>query len=65
VCFRKSRILKRDTERVINNLTKYVENISEGTNARVNVHIVQTKNELDKHGQEIINSSKFVLASIS
>jgi len=58
-------ILKTDTERGINNLTKSVENISEGTNARVNAHIVQTRKELDKQGQEIINSSKFVLASIS
>jgi len=58
-------ILKTDTERVINNLTKSVENIIEGTNARVNAHFVQTRKELDKQGQEIINSSKFVLASIS
>ena len=58
-------ILKTDTERGINNLTKPVENISEGTKARVNAHIVQTRKELDKQGQEIINSSKFVLASIS
>jgi len=32
---------------------------------RVNAHIVQTENELDKQGQGIINSSKTVLANIS
>jgi len=58
-------ILKTDTEHGINNLTKSVENISEGINARVNAHIVQTRKELDKQGQEIINSCKVVLASIS
>jgi hypothetical protein len=34
-------------------------------NARVNAHIVQARKELDKHGQEVLNSSKVVLASIS
>jgi len=34
-------------------------------NARVNAYIVQTRKELDKQGQEIISSSKVVLASIS
>jgi len=47
-------ILKTDTEHGINNLTKSVENISEGTNARVNDQIVQTREELDKQGQKII-----------
>ena len=58
-------IMKNDTEHGINNLTKSVENVSKGMNARVNAHIVQTRKELDKQGQEIINSSKVVLASIS
>jgi len=58
-------ILQTDTEHGINNLTKSVENINEGMNARVNAHIVQTRKELDKQGQEIINSSKVVLTSIS
>jgi len=43
-------ILKTDTEHGINNSTKSVENIIEGMNARVNAHIVQTRNELDKQG---------------
>ena len=61
----KVNILKKDAEHGIDNLTKSVENVSEVMNARVNAHIVQTRKELDKHGQEILNSSKGVLASIS
>jgi len=63
--FERVDILKNDTEHGINNLTKSVENVSEEMNARVNAHIVQTRKELDKQGQGIINSSKVVLASIS
>ena len=57
--------LKRDTEHGIGNLNKSVEILSEEMSARVNAHIVPTRKELDKQGQEIITSSKVVLASIS
>jgi hypothetical protein len=57
-------ILKRDSEHDIDSLTKSVENLIEGMCKRVNARIVQTRQELDKQGQEII-SSKTVLASIS
>ena len=56
--------LKKDTEHSIDNLTKSVENVSEGVSARVNAHVVQTSNELDKQGQEIITSSKVVLKNV-
>ena len=58
-------IPKRDNEHGIDNLNKSVANISEGMNAEVNAHIVQTRKELHKQGQEMINSSKVVLASIN
>ena len=48
----------------INNLIKSVENVSEGVSARINAHVVQTRKELDKQGQEIITSSKVVLTSV-
>jgi hypothetical protein len=57
-------ILKRDSEHDIDSLTKSVENLSEGMSKSVNAHIVQTRKELDKQGQEI-KSSSTVLASIS
>jgi hypothetical protein len=56
--------LRRDTEHGINNLTKSVENVSEGVSAIVNAHVVQTRKELDKQGQEIITSLKVVLTSV-
>ena len=61
---RKVDILKRDTKRSIDNLTKSVGDLSEEMSARVNAHIVQTRKELDKQGQEIITSSKVVIANI-
>jgi hypothetical protein len=57
--------LKRDTEHDINNLSVSVENACEKMSERVNAHIVQTRKELDKQGQEVITSSKTMLASIS
>jgi hypothetical protein len=57
--------LTRNTEHDIDNLTKSVENFSEEISKRVNAHIVQTRKEIDKQGQEIATSSKSVLASIS
>jgi len=57
--------VKSDTEHGIDNLNKSVENLSEVMSPRVNAHIVQTRKELDKQGQEVITSSKVVLASIS
>jgi hypothetical protein len=43
--------LKIDTEHDIDNLTKSVGNLNEEVKSRVNVHIVQTREELDKQGQ--------------
>jgi len=57
-------ILKRDTEHGIGNLTKSIGDLSEEMSMRVNAHIVQTRKELDKQGQEIITTSKVVLANI-
>jgi hypothetical protein len=57
--------LKRDTEHDIDNLTKSVGNLSEEVNSRVNAHSGQTRKELDKQGQEIINGSKVILSNIS
>jgi hypothetical protein len=53
-------ILKRDNENDINNLTMSVEHLCE----KVEVHIVQTRKELDNQGKEVTSSSKTVLASI-
>jgi predicted nucleic acid-binding Zn-ribbon protein len=58
-------ILRRDIEHEINSLNKSVENLSEGMSKKVNAHIAQTRNGLEKLGQEIITSSKTMLASIS
>jgi hypothetical protein len=58
-------ILKGDTGHDIDGLTKSVENLSEGMSKRVNVHVMQTRKELDKQGQEITTSSKTMLAIIS
>jgi len=57
-------ILKGDTEHGIDNLTKSIGDLSEEMRTRVNAHIVQTRKELNKQGQEIITSSKVVLANI-
>ena len=57
--------LKKDTGHGIDNLNKSVANLSEEVSARVNAHIVQTRKELDKQGQEIITSSRVMLTSIS
>jgi ABC-type transporter Mla subunit MlaD len=57
--------LKRGIEHAIDNLNKSVEILSEEMSARVNVHIVQTRKELAKEGQEIITGSKVMLTSIS
>ena len=57
--------LKRDTEQDINNVSTSVENLGDRMSERVNAHIVQTRKELDKQGQEVFTSSKTVLASIS
>jgi hypothetical protein len=56
--------LKRDAEHDIGNLTKSIGDLSEEMSTRVNAHIVQTRKELDKQGQEITTSSKVVLANI-
>ena len=56
--------LKTDTEQSIGNLTKSVGDLKEETSTRVSAHIVQTRKELDKQRQEIINNSKVVLANI-
>jgi len=58
-------ILKINSEHDIDNLTKSVEYLCEGMSKRVNANIVQTRKELGKQGQEIITSSKTVLASTS
>ena len=58
-------ILKRDSEHGIDNLNKSVENLKEGMSSRANAHALQTRKKLDKPGQEIITSSKVLLASIS
>ena len=50
-------ILKRDTELGIDDLTKSRGDLSEEMSTRVNAHIVQTRKELDKQGQEITTSS--------
>ena len=47
-------ILKRDTEHGIDNLTK---SVGEEMSTSVNPHILQTRKELDKQGQEIVTSS--------
>src|SRR5215469_3318046 len=60
----KVNILKRETEHVIDNLTKSITDLSEEMSTRVNAHIVQTRKEFDKQGHEVINSSKVVLANI-
>jgi ribosome recycling factor len=45
-------------------LTKSVGNLSEEVNSRVNAHTGQTRKELDKQGQEIINGSKVIISNI-
>jgi DNA anti-recombination protein RmuC len=52
-------MLKRDTEHGTDNLTKAVENVSEGMSTRVNAHIVQTRKETDRQGQETVAVPKF------
>ena len=61
---RKVDILKRDTEHGTDNLTKSIGDLSDKMSTRVNAHVVQTRKELDKQGQEIKTSSKVVLANI-
>ena len=56
--------LKRDTEHTIHYLSKSVDNLSEGVSARVKAHVVQTRKELEKQGQEIITGWKLVLTSV-
>lgn len=60
----KADILKGDTEHGTDNVTKSVGDLSEKISTRVKGHIVQTRKELDKQGQEIITNSKVVLADI-
>jgi hypothetical protein len=45
-------VLKSNTAHGITNLNNSVENLSEVMGSRVNAHIVQTRKELDKQGQE-------------
>jgi hypothetical protein len=56
--------LKRDTDHSIDNFTKSVGNLGEELSSGVNAHIVQTRKELDKQGQEIINGSKVISSNI-
>jgi hypothetical protein len=57
--------LSSDIEHEIVCLNKSVEDLSEGLSQKLHVHIVQTRKEFDKQGQEIVTSSKTMSATIS